>query len=109
MATSMGCSDNKESIDRVIRSTRALFNDSVDQKMPRVLAALTGFWLTVGHYFVERLVHMSHSGIDESLAVVAYLGLKTAVVLVAGLGEGLVQANHLVVLNELGVPQVLQR
>ena len=37
---SMDFSENEESIDRVIRSIRPLFNDSGDENMPRVLAAL---------------------------------------------------------------------
>ena len=47
MTPSMDCSENKEYIDGVIRQIRALFNDSGDENMPRVLAAFTGFWPTV--------------------------------------------------------------
>ena len=34
-------------MDGVIRSIRALFNNSKGRNMPRVLAAFTGFWPTV--------------------------------------------------------------
>ena len=47
MTPSMACSENKESIDGIIRSIRALFKNSGDEIMPRVLAAFTGFWPTV--------------------------------------------------------------
>ena len=43
----MDCSSRVESIDGVIRSIRALFNDSGGRNMPRVFAAFTGFWPTV--------------------------------------------------------------
>ena len=47
MTPSMACSENEESIDGIIRSIRALFNDSGGRNMPRVLAAYIGFWPTV--------------------------------------------------------------
>ena len=43
MNPSMDCSTNEESIDGVISSIRALFNDSEEG----VLATYTGFWPTV--------------------------------------------------------------
>ena len=43
MIPSMDCSENEESIDGVMRSIRALLNDSGGQNMPRGLAAFTGF------------------------------------------------------------------
>ena len=43
----MDCSENEESIDMIIRSIGALFNDSRGRNMPRVFAAFTGFWPTV--------------------------------------------------------------
>ena len=42
MNPSMHCSENKECIGGVIRSIRALFNDSGGRNMPRVLSAFTG-------------------------------------------------------------------
>ena len=44
MTPSMDCPENKESIDKVKRSFRALFSDSGGQNVSRVLSALTGFW-----------------------------------------------------------------
>ena len=46
----MDSSFEEQAIDGVVRSIRALFNDSRGRNMPRVLAAFTGFWSTVRRY-----------------------------------------------------------